>query len=709
MIKLANKFSLKSTIAGLLMIFGLISCSLVGLLGFLTAESGVRDGVTRELRQTLELKRDEMTQLAAKMDDSIRALSGSVVVHDMISVFGTSMETGEGERVKTFFQQEGLSATERAKLNGDGNKTVYAWRHSELSGVVQSTFFDLGISDIILTNNEQVLFTSTKSADFLEPFSNSDLSILKEVVEKVYANVAEKNTEVVKVGLRDYPIAKEKSFFFSMPVFGKYRQENDPPIGTIIFRVGEAALAGMLQFKSDKQTSLMALLETDGSIIAGSDIGTEMEAIPTAPAVDTPDTIVENEITINENVPVLAATTIVSLAGYPMRLISSIETQEAFAGIANMRNVMIVTAIAVQVILCVFGFFFARAISRPIAVLTEDMNVLAEGDRETTHFKYDISNETGAMAKALGVFRDNAVEQHRLSEERKVNHIARDKRQATIEGLIEEFRSEVAERLAAVSSVADNMEDTANMLSDATIKTSTESENVAQSSKSASENVRSVASASEELSASIQEIMQRIHEANAVIANCNEKAGETDKRIGGLAESARRIGDVVNLISEIAEQTNLLALNATIEAARAGEAGRGFAVVASEVKALASQTSKATDEISQQVTQIQTETSQAVESVQQITTIMADIDSQTATILNSVQQQEAATADISRHSGEAAHTTDSVAKSIDEISESIQTNRTQVQNVVSASDEIGGQANSLQQQVNKFLDSVAAA
>ena len=258
------------------------------------------------------------------------------------------------------------------------------------------------------------------------------------------------------------------------------------------------------------------------------------------------------------------------------------------------------------------------------------------------------------MARSLEVFRAGEIDRREMAQRREAEQAAQRDRAAGIEQMIGDFRATVTAVIAAVTDNVSRMETTARTLSSIAAEADNQARAASQSSEQTSSNVRSVAGATEELGASILEISDQASQANGVVERATEIAQNADQLVGQLSSGAARIGDVVKLIRAIAEQTNLLALNATIEAARAGEAGRGFAVVASEVKTLASQTAKATEEIATQIGAIQGSTAQAVEAIRQISGVMGDISRFTSTIAASVEEQSASTQEIGRNVHEAA-------------------------------------------------------
>src|SRR5437763_9173469 len=272
---------------------------------------------------------------------------------------------------------------------------------------------------------------------------------------------------------------------------------------------------------------------------------------------------------------------------------------------------------------------------------------LAEGKSDVEIDCEDRADEIGEIARTVAVFRSNSLERARLrSEQAAASAAAVEQRKADLRNFVEEFRGSVGGILDKVLSSSGEFERAARQLTDAARSTADLSAQSAGASESASDHVRSAASASDELFQSISEITRRVQESSEISAEAVRQAEATDRRIAQLSEAGGRIGDVVKLITSIAEQTNLLALNATIEAARAGDAGRGFAVVAQEVKTLAGQTAKATDEISNQIASMQLATEESVSAVKGIGQIIGRVSGIAGSISAAVEQQRNATHNI---------------------------------------------------------------
>ncbi len=351
------------------------------------------------------------------------------------------------------------------------------------------------------------------------------------------------------------------------------------------------------------------------------------------------------------------------------------------------------------------AFFIGRSIIKPIGGMTDAMTVLAGGNTSIAVPSLEAKDEMGSMARAVEVFKVNAIEVTRLREIEEATETQRvAQRKADMLKLANDFEGAVGEIIQTVSSAATELEMSANSLTKTAARTA-----VSAAAEEASTNVQSVASASEQMSSSVNEISRQVQESARIAGDAVSQAETTNARVNELSESAKKIGDVVKLISTIAEQTNLLALNATIEAARAGEAGRGFAVVASEVKALAEQTSKATGEIGHQIAAIQTATEGSVGAIQEIGHTIGRISEISSTIAAAVEEQGAATQEISRNVQQAAQGTSEVAANICDVQRGSSETGSASSQVLSSAQSLSVESNRLKTEVAAFLTNVRAA
>ncbi len=356
-----------------------------------------------------------------------------------------------------------------------------------------------------------------------------------------------------------------------------------------------------------------------------------------------------------------------------------------------------------------FGLLLMRSLSRPIAAMTAAMGRLAEGDTAVEVPSVGRGDEVGAMAAAVQVFKDNAIRNAELAAAAQREEAERAARTERLRALTEGFSRDIGTVLEQVTGAARQLEGTSSDLTATARDTSGRAAAVASASEQASNNVQTVASASEELGASIEEISRQVVSQRELASAAAEDAKSSDAEVRRLAESAQKIGDVVNLITDIAEQTNLLALNATIEAARAGEAGKGFAVVASEVKNLASQTAKATEQIAQDVQAIQAQTTATVSAIEVIGQRIGSITEIATAVASAVEEQASATKEISRNVQEAAAGAQDVTGNIAGVTDATGGLDRSASELADASKVLTGQADELQRFVSRFVDDVRAA
>ncbi|SHL35006.1 Methyl-accepting chemotaxis protein [Bradyrhizobium lablabi] len=380
------------------------------------------------------------------------------------------------------------------------------------------------------------------------------------------------------------------------------------------------------------------------------------------------------------------------------RISSTVTMQEVVAAAAGLLGLLIASLIA-------------RGIIGPLSGLTSGMKELAGGNFGVVLPGLERKDEVGDMAQAVETFKVKAEEKARTEAEAKAeqDQIAAKQRRAEMIKLADTFEAAVGEIVETVSSASTELEASATTLTSTAERAQELTTMVAAASEEASTNVQSVAFATEEMASSVNEISRQVQESARMANEAVDQARKTNDRVSELSKAAARIGDVVELINTIAEQTNLLALNATIEAARAGEAGRGFAVVASEVKALAEQTAKATGEIGQQITGIQSATQESVGAIEEISGTIEKLSEISSTIAAAVEEQGAATQEISRNVQQAAQGTQRVSSNITDVQRGASETGTASSQVLSAAQLLSGDSNRLKLEVDKFLDSVRAA
>ncbi|CAO4177615.1 methyl-accepting chemotaxis protein [Methylorubrum aminovorans] len=373
------------------------------------------------------------------------------------------------------------------------------------------------------------------------------------------------------------------------------------------------------------------------------------------------------------------------------------------------RAMLVTLGIAVLLALGAMAYSFF-GVARPITRMTERMRRLADGDAQAEVPYAQRHDEIGSMSAAVRVFRDNLLRSRVLEEETVLARAsAEEQRKAGMRQMADAFERSVGGIVGAVSSSATELQETAQTMTGTAAETASQSVSVAAAAEQAATNVHTVAAAAEELGSSVQEIGRQVSGSSDLARVAVGEADQTLNLVQALSQASARIGDMVGLIANIASQTNLLALNATIEAARAGDAGRGFAVVATEVKELAAQTARATDEIGTQIGQIQDVTGQAVAAIGSITKRIREINGVASSIAAAVEEQGAATQEIVRNVAQASAGTSEVTTNIAAVAQASEGTGAAASQVLSAASELSRQSEQLGTEVTRFLATVRAA
>lgn len=369
----------------------------------------------------------------------------------------------------------------------------------------------------------------------------------------------------------------------------------------------------------------------------------------------------------------------------------------------------VISNVIILITTLLFVWMITQSINVPLHKLTKSMQRLADGNLEDEIPDVGKKHALALMAKTLQVFRKNAQRVERLEEEQRIaEEMAEVEKQRTMDSLAKNFNARIGDIVTAIIESGQKMETTANSMREASENTSKASSVVADAAADADKNVQLVAAAAEELKASSAEISQQVSQTAERAKGASTQASTTSESVNELNGLADNVGEVVSAIKDIAEQTNLLALNATIEAARAGEAGKGFAVVADEVKKLANETAQKTELIDERVMKIQEAIRNSVTAVNEIIGEVKQIDEATSSVASAVEEQNAATGEISRSVTMATQGTQQVAENINEVEMTAAQNSETAEDVLLASEELQQLSKALTGEIESFLNEISS-
>jgi methyl-accepting chemotaxis protein len=687
----------------------------IGLMSYMQASSAVHEQIQTKFFAVLEARKASFEAYLGSVEEDMNSLAANPLVMEASYEFNRSSEEFRDDvtaELQRLYIDENPEANRKDLVTIDGNE-YYGVVHEQYHPWFRTFLDERGYHDIFLIDpNGVVVYSVSKESDFGTNVLNGQWkdTALRSVYETAMA--AEKGDIAYQDFTHYAPSGNSPNSFIASPIVDRAGRKT----GVLVFQLPVN--------KVNRQMNIaLGLGETGETLLVGQDYKlrndsrfssepTTLKAELAADAVKTALEAGKPSMSTDENLRGMTAETFAvpfTFQGVPYAIVAQISTDEAYADLVSMRWIMLGTALVLVIAVAGAGVFASRDITAPISRLTHGMSELAEGNTNIDMSGLDRGDEIGDMSKAVEIFRNNAIERAELEEENKREEAAKEARAKNIDKLIADFETSTAQMLGAVSAAATEMENTAHAMTSTADTANAKAGAVAAASEEASANVQTVASAAEQLSAAIEEIRRQVLQSNSVGERAANTANSANTKIEGLSEAARQIGEVVTLIQDIAEQTNLLALNATIEAARAGEAGKGFAVVASEVKELANQTAKATEEISQQIGSVQTSTSDAVDAIREVTTTVSEMREIAQTIASSVEQQQSATVEISRNVQEAAHSSDEVAQNIAEVTVAANESSGAAGQVLSAAGELAGQSDKLKSSVDKFLREVRSA
>ncbi|ASP34815.1 methyl-accepting chemotaxis protein [Labrenzia sp. VG12] len=682
----------------------------IGLSSYFSAAKEIRQLTETRLQAIAQSRVTELSDYLAAIEADLLLVGDLPFTLQATQAFSEAFEAIEGDRtarLKTAYISDNPNPLgQKHLLDAADTGTDYDAVHARFHPWFRSFLTERGYYDIFLFNLEgDLVYTVFKEEDFATnfsgdgPWADTDLG-------KAFRAAARGGTR--SNHFFDFE-AYAPSHGAPASFIAKRIEEDGSPIGVLVF-----------QMPIDRINTIMSrsagLGATGETIIVGNDkllrndsrfseindiLATRVEHPATetvlggSPALFTGSSHRDSSFT-QAGIPL-------DFLGTSWAVFAMQSESEAMAPLTSLKVWMIGTGLALFIFAMAGGYSLALTITRPLGQLIRNIRDLIDDRLDTQIDGTDRADEIGDMKRAMAVFRDNALEVKAHQEEAVARRAEEDDRRRQTDQLVETFKTRIStiqEQLTSLSSV---MNTTSQTLVETAGTASVDAESALSASRLSDESVQASAVAAEQLRISIEEINQHTDKALSTTLEAADAAQATDRDVTALAGSAEKIGAVISMIRDIAEQTNLLALNATIEAARAGEAGKGFAVVASEVKELSTQTAKATDEISAQVAAVQTSTHRAVEAIRAIGTRMDSVQEMTTAIASAVEEQGAATGEISKAMSMAADGSTQAAGNVAGLQGSIDQTRSSSGDIDQLSRDLSDVSATLSQAVDDFL------
>jgi methyl-accepting chemotaxis protein len=702
---------LSAKLPALFVCVAVVTAAITGGMAYYRSKTALFMGAKQNLEAVAASRKHELALFIDLLEKNVATVATSGIVRDALKGFSLGWTLDYDTPVQTLqgIYQRGADKDRRLAFNGpEKDDATYSGMHVQYHPWFRDLLKRHKYEDVLLVNTEgDVVYSAVKNKDFATNLKTGPW----------------KNTGLARAALQAMATPDQTIFVD----FEKYAPSGGAAEGFLAHSVrdvfGEVVGAFVVQAPISSINSIMTNADgmgvTGETILVGADNMLRSESRIRNPAqfgilkgsvqnAATDDALAgRTGLQVLENADgsrTITAYMPVQFFNTKYALLASIDFDEAHAAATAVGENLLITIVVVMLVMSGIGLVLARQIINPLERITAVMQRLANRDLAVDVPCQQRTDEVGAMAQAVQVFKKNAVEVQRLEQEQKeLERKNAASRKAELLQLADSFQQSVGGAVSTVATASETLQDTAENMNNLSSRTTAQATTVADSAARALSNVETVASAAEELSASIHEITGQVSRSTSIADDAVVQVNQTNEQVRGLAQSAERIGEAVRLITDIAEQTNLLALNATIEAARAGDAGKGFAVVANEVKALATQTARATEEISSQVISVQGETRTAVEAIERIGGVIANVNDITNSIAAAVEEQGLATQEIARNVQEAAVGTRGVNDGITDVSDAAQASGAISGEVLNAADMLATNAEILQKEIADFL------
>ncbi len=712
---LGSKFthiSLKLPIA--MIALTLLAGLAVGAIGYVNGQSGLKAAVEKELQSLARSHAELLDTKLKSVRADLQAMAGSELALLLAQASLPKPKGDEPLREKTYFTAPG-SAQERMKLDGSELKTSYSFLHMEAHAFFQSSLTAGGYADIYVVNLKgDVIYSVGKSDDFFEPVNGRKLGSTP--LEQLFALAKDAHEGTQQTSdFAYYSFADgTPAIFLAQPIFEPKGPGERGFGGMIAVRLNVDYFDAILADREGLgETGQLFLTDVGGRVLSNMPRTPEATALREARPYHVLQTVADGvsvgvEASTQEGDMLVAATPIRFL-DREWYVIAERSMVESLAAIHRMAVSMAIGTLIVIALAGAFAIVFARSITTPLTRLTHIMETLAGGQTEVDLHAVSGTDEISAMTRTVIVFRDNAIERERLAAAQDLENAAREERVRRLEHLIGGFEDTISRSLANLEQANRQLGSISEEVEKASDDVAEQAGNAGKAVTIAAENVTSAAASTEELAASIAEISQQAGKSTDVAKRAVNSVSGTFETMQVLSTAADRIGEVIGLIKDIASQTNLLALNATIEAARAGEAGKGFAVVAAEVKQLAEQTSRATEDITLQIESIQNSSETAVAAIEDVTSIISNMEELASSVASAVVEQDAAVQMIAENASRASSRSEEGAERMAAVGSAAEHARATGQELERLANSLADQGALIQREISNFLQEVRAA
>ncbi|NRA88449.1 MAG: methyl-accepting chemotaxis protein [Rhizobiales bacterium] len=709
------KISIKLPLA--IIVAAAISAMGVGYVGYQAIQTSVESDIDHRVDLILTNKQQRLGEYLSQIENDLHQKANNQEITSAIVEFSSAWKElgteAEAKLQTAYISNNPNKIDEKEKLDFASEKNNYNIAHKKHHPKLRKFVYKRGYKDVFLFNLEgDLVYSVFKKLDYATNLITGKYTTTG--LAFVYKKALTLN--ITEQAFDDYkaysPNNGAPASFIAEPVFNADKKR----IGVIAFQMpidninnimkanGKLGLSGETFLVGSKNH----LLRSNSEINEDFKI---LQAKVNAPifAKSTTDAVHTSHDQIYHGHHSIMSVLDLDFKNVTWTLVAVENVEEVYAPLVSARNYMLIDVLVILSILTILATLLSRSITKPISILTDVMSAIADNKLDTHVEGGRRSDEIGDMARAVLVFKQNALANIELEKQQII-----DKENITKQADIEKhkfadsFQKEVMGFIDNVSTSCSNMNSNADDLIEESVKSTEQSITARTAADRASMNVQTVAAASEELHSSITEISRQVHRSRDIVEEAMQGAETTTEKVKDLSKAAVDIGDVIALIQSIAEQTNLLALNATIEAARAGDAGKGFAVVASEVKTLASQTAKATEEISSHIGLIQESTKETTNSIELITKTMNMVNEITTVIASAIEEQGSATSLISQNIQEASREASLVSENMETVAKRAEQTNKSANHMSESTQVMSVQTKELQNKVEDFITRIVA-